>query len=1388
MVPFPELTRILLELKSRSLIALLERKRSQISVLEAKFRDESDAQLLSAYRKTCGDASRNPGADWWEVPLYAIVSEAARRTLGLHPFETQILAALAMQRGKVIQMNTGEGKTLVAPFVAIAEIVRGNRCVIVTANRYLSARDAQWIAPLYSFFDISVGSIEGGMSMVDRYFAYDLPVTYVSGDDILFDYLRKQNSLIREHDLPISRNVAIIDEIDNVLIDNGDRNFRLVQSVSSTFSSFAFANHQARFFMRDVHYEASAAAKSLELTRQGRELFSELAAQFAVEPVEASFYLRCALRAHALYRRDHDYIVEQGQIVLIDDVSGFPRPGSVLAFGIQQAIEEKEGLMLSDPNTIINQVTVQGFYSGFAKVCGMSGSALHNAIEFAILYRLEVVPIPPRVPCIRKDGPDVVYRTKAEQVRASARLAKASIAADRPVLVGTQSVEDAEALAEVLRADAVPFALLTARNYFEEAVIISQAGREGRLTIAAKLAGRGVDIQLTDRAKQAGGLHIIGLARARDRRLDDQLIGRAGRQGDPGSSVFIVSLMDDLMSSFGGRATQNMMLRLGMEEDVPIESDLITRRIRVAQRKLVLQSVTSRHLSTLFEECIRDARRALFQRRERLIHAYSLEGDTAELIDRYVEHNLVVKATLEQCVRNAEQIALDLDLRLPGEFYVVESCGAVREELRKLLSAEYARRRVKATQFAVPRERMIFLRSIDLVWSRFVDYMNRETESFVIGPSSTSNLARLAQFLPLFGSERDRLLAKAERLTIEKLFRIHEPALLKPLKDWCGGAEPGDDGLSEFSFGNVNEAPVEMVAAPDAEVPPVLLSQYLLAYRADLATYDHLAKDLSRIDALLSKYQQYLEREKTTVEKTADSIEQFLAGNATVGSKLWKRRFDRDSLNDFHRHMMRQGLIAPAKIESGSLTLVQRTHLLITQLTKPLMLTKLAFLGIFLVLYHWLNIIPIPYRGTSRIASSWHAGWLPELVSRFLNEALLAGSWHHMTIGIVGIVPFVLTDFTLRLFWRSERKVNAFMALPAVLVCCAATALKLTNWRGESLASNILTAAALLVTLIFATTLIQLLIEYVALLEVLDGVSMIVFINLTALLLDWSRGLAQLNIQWYWSLSVVPIVALLWLSDRLSILKVQVVRTGLLGHGTGSLESVKDDLEVATVFDHYHLLGGFFVGAFALQSASRLLPSVSGWASASISIGAFFLATFAMLLLSARQHLSPMNIQDFLDQKDSGLAGGLTSMKALQSKLRLVTFRNALLQALMIAYMSATALFLIDKGARSVIGHPFYFAAVTTIWGCLAVTILSRLRFLLSGYSSSLVVQLPAREPDDDLPWRERLWKRLVRENGGILHVLIFVAGVAQFFDYFWQIAVWIARFIWGYDVNHPRN
>lgn len=789
MIPFPGLMNSFLEIKSKSLLAALTLKVARISRLAPKFETNSDAELFQAFERLQKRAEVGDPVEQLEAPLFAIIREASRRCVGLYPFDEQLLAALVMRRGKVIQMDTGEGKTLVAPFVAIAEALYGNRCLVVTANSYLSQRDAAWMGPLYEFFNISCASILPDKQPQYAYAAYDCQVAYVSNEVLLFDYLRKLNAISPGHDLPITRNLVIVDEIDNVLIDQGGKTYSYVSPIEFESKAFTQAKRLVASFEPEVHFNSNPKTKVFDFTEQGRALLADLVQRLSGDPVQARFYVRCALRAAYLYRRDVDYILENGRVVLVDEVSGLPTPASKLPFGIQQAIEEKEGVALSAPATIINQTSVQAYYAGFTRKCGMSGSAVHNALEFKMLYNLDVVPIRPHVPCIRKDSADLVFRTSTEQVRAMVNDITEKAQRDRPVLVGTLSVHDAEVLAGALQKAGIKHQLLSARNYHEEAAIITQAGQEGEVTIAARLAGRGVDIRLSERARQAGGLHVIGFSRAADRRLDEQLQGRAGRQGDPGSSLFYLSLDDELLRLFAGKWVSQMLERLGMDEDEPIESELITKRISKVQRILTLDSCLSRHEFTLLEECIREPRDALFYKREGLAPAYWFEIDIDELFEQYVHRLLRSKSYLRDPVSALESKLIGLGLKLPTELYGLTDSPQAGQRIQELLVAEYARRRAEAGDFAAPRERTIFLRSIDLSWSRFVHSLSRTTNDFAIGSKERqSRLTRIADLFPFFSTARDRLVEETDDLIVSNLFRIDRPALLLPQFEWYGDA------------------------------------------------------------------------------------------------------------------------------------------------------------------------------------------------------------------------------------------------------------------------------------------------------------------------------------------------------------------------------------------------------------------------------------------------------------------------------------------------------------------------------------------------------------------------------------------------------------------------
>jgi len=505
---------------------------------------------------------------------FAVVREGAKRVLGMRPFDVQLVGGIVLHQGKIAEMKTGEGKTLVATLPVYLNGLTGRGVHVVTVNDYLAGRDAEWMGKLYNFLGLTTGTIVHDLDDQQRKEAYNADITYGTNNEFGFDYLRDNMKFSKEDFCQRDFYYAIVDEVDSILIDEARTPLIISGPAEMDTALYSKVDRYARRFKRDEHFTIDEKARSLSLTDEGVALAEELLGidnLYDPRNIEWLHHVNQALRAHNLFKRDVDYLVADGEVLIVDEFTGRTMPGRRYSDGLHQALEAKEGVKVERENQTLASITFQNYFRMYEKLAGMTGTADTEAVEFANIYKLSVVVIPTHNPMIREDHPDMVFKNQKAKYRAAVREIKELNKQGRPVLVGTISIDVSEKLSAMLKKEGITHEVLNAKNHAREAEIIAKAGERGRVTIATNMAGRGTDIKLGEGVAELGGLHILGTSRHESRRIDNQLRGRAGRQGDPGSSRFYLSLEDDLLRIFGSDRISGILDRLGMEEDEPIE-------------------------------------------------------------------------------------------------------------------------------------------------------------------------------------------------------------------------------------------------------------------------------------------------------------------------------------------------------------------------------------------------------------------------------------------------------------------------------------------------------------------------------------------------------------------------------------------------------------------------------------------------------------------------------------------------------------------------------------------------------------------------------------------------------------------------------------------------
>ena len=660
-----------------------------ISDLEPSVQQLSDVDLAAKTIEFRERIARGESVDNLLIEAFAVCREAGRRVLNMRHFDVQLIGGMVLHKGRIAEMKTGEGKTLVATLPTYLNALEGKGVHVVTVNDYLARRDSEWMGRLYKFLGLTVGVIVHDLDDRERQEAYGADITYGTNNEFGFDYLRDNMKFNLANCVQRGHNFAIVDEVDSILIDEARTPLIISGPSEQSTDKYYKANKVIPHLIRGEviegkepgekyttgDYTVDEKHRSSALTEEGVlkvEKLLGIGNMYEPQNVEWNHHIQQSLKAHVIFQRDKDYVVKDGEVIIVDEFTGRLMPGRRWSDGLHQAVEAKEGVKIERENQTLATITFQNYFRMYKKLAGMTGTAETEAAEFQKIYNLDVTVIPTNRPMIRKENTDVVYRTEDEKFRNAAKEIKTFNERGQPVLVGTISVEKSERLSQMLKKMGVKHEVLNAKNHEREAHIVAQAGSRGAVTVSTNMAGRGTDILLGGNAEfmardsmlkagkdpdrpefkadwertlaefkaqcarehddvvQLGGLHIVGTERHDSRRIDNQLRGRAGRQGDPGSSRFFLSLQDDLLRIFGGERMQNLMLRLGMEEDVPIESGLITKRIKAAQEAVETQNFEARKHLLEYDDVMNKQRQAVYGDRRKL-----LEG--ADQKDRVME-------------------------------------------------------------------------------------------------------------------------------------------------------------------------------------------------------------------------------------------------------------------------------------------------------------------------------------------------------------------------------------------------------------------------------------------------------------------------------------------------------------------------------------------------------------------------------------------------------------------------------------------------------------------------------------------------------------------------------------------------------------------------------
>ncbi len=811
---------------------LVKRMRQEVSAvgrLEAAVQGLSDDALRAKTAELKGRVAQGVSVDELLPEAFAVVREAGRRVFGMRHFDVQLIGGMALHQGKIAEMRTGEGKTLVATLAAYLNALSGKGVHVVTVNDYLARRDSEWMGKIYRFLGLEVGVIVSGLDSDERRAAYAADITYGTNNEFGFDYLRDNMAFQLSEKVQRGLHYAIVDEVDSILIDEARTPLIISGPTEDNSDLYLRINAIIPTLKRQEQedgpgdFSVDEKAKQVHLTEAGHELVEKLmlkngmlasgANLYDVASIGLMHHLNAALRAHALYQRDVDYIVKDGEVIIIDEFTGRMMQGRRWSDGLHQAVEAKEGVAIQNENQTLASITFQNYFRLYGKLAGMTGTADTEAFEFQEIYNLEVMVIPTHRPMVRNDFGDQVYRTAAEKHGAITQDIKECHERGQPVLVGTTSIESSETLAALLKKDKIPHQVLNAKHHEREAHIIEQAGRPGAVTIATNMAGRGTDIVLggnleaelatvgDDAAKaqairaawqkrhdevvRLGGLHVIGTERHESRRIDNQLRGRSGRQGDPGSTRFYLSLEDNLMRIFGSDRVSGLMQKLGMQEGEAIEHPWVSRAIENAQRKVEAHNFDMRKQLLEYDDVANDQRKVIYEQRNRLLESTDVaEGVRAiatDVVTECVRTSIPPETFEEQWDIPGLTTVLDQEfgLQLPLAEWLKNEPDLDEQGIRERIVQAFAERYEQKTaevgvELMRQFEKAIMLQVLDAQWKDHLAAMDHLRQGIHLRGYAQQNPKEeyKREAFDLFSAMLDRI--KHEVITTLARVEIHE--------------------------------------------------------------------------------------------------------------------------------------------------------------------------------------------------------------------------------------------------------------------------------------------------------------------------------------------------------------------------------------------------------------------------------------------------------------------------------------------------------------------------------------------------------------------------------------------------------------------------------------
>ena len=819
----------------------------QVNSFEGSMRQLGDEELAAKTGELRSRLSQGETLDDLLPEAFAVCREASRRVLktaggvAMRHFDVQIMGGVALHRGQIAEMSTGEGKTLVATLACYLNALEQKGVHVVTVNDYLAQRDRDWMAPLFEFLGLTSGAIQGEMDSAERLDMYACDITYGTNNEFGFDYLRDNMKIHLEQQVQgRGRNFAIVDEVDSILIDEARTPLIISGPAEKPTDKYHVADRVAKRLVKGQDFELKEKERSIVFTEAGIEKAEGLVGVksfYVGKDMEWPHLLEQALKAHHVYHRDDHYLIDNGEVKIIDEFTGRALEGRSWSEGLHQAVEAKEGLQIRRENQTLATITLQNYFKLYSKLSGMTGTALTEAVEFDGIYKLRVAPIPTNKPLIRDDLPDVVYMTAREKYYAIVEEIDRVNKLGRPILVGTTSVEKSELLSGMLKRQGVKHYVLNAKHHDREADIVAEAGQAGRVTLSTNMAGRGTDIVLGEGVVERGGLHVVGTERHESRRIDNQLRGRCARQGDPGSSIFFLSLEDDLMRRFAGDKVQSMLKKIGMKEGEEISHPWVSRSIAKAQKKVEAYHFDIRKNLLEYDGVMNEQRTIVYDQRQNILEGEGLSGMVQEMMDEVCSlrvRDFLSMETIEESVEAGGEVieaydpvdelgnwarssyGIEADLQLDIGKSQVDHFGEFSDKILSAYQESYVARTAANGEENMRRaERFILLMELDDKWKDHLHAM--DTLRHAIG------LRGYAQIDPKIAYKREGYEMFSEMLDN---FRSSVTQLVLRVQVGEEDEQELDSGLDEAEFqhseltpGAQPESPMQEASDPSSQVP-----------------------------------------------------------------------------------------------------------------------------------------------------------------------------------------------------------------------------------------------------------------------------------------------------------------------------------------------------------------------------------------------------------------------------------------------------------------------------------------------------------------------------------------------------------------------------------------